>query len=273
MRKEVHQFLFDYVDKKKSKFRNIALRVLKTGDEPFRSEAFLRVGKDFLNKKKIGSARSQFFKILKSKQALNESKAKAAVLIAEMDVETLKLTLPSGPMSAHRTVRYIERMMLRAQPNIDQMQAVFKFNNPESSLRALIKLSRLYVDLGIVFESIQVSDKAHLKRSTEREVRTFLTKIRDSYYKSYSSALNIMSRNKKLKRKYSSRLKRIKRDFKKFVTGHPLDEMQGANDERTEAYKRYVGVKRQRSPRSRSPRGDQLYIFYKTQRIAMKGSR
>ena len=216
LRKEAHQFLFDYVDKKRSKFRNFALRVLKTGDEPFRSEAFLRVGKDFLNKKKIGSARSQFFKILKSKQALNESKAKAAVLIAEMDVETLKLTLPSGPMSGSSAMRYIERMMLRAQPNIDQIQAVFKFNDPESSLRALIKLSRLYVDLNIVFESIQVSDKAHSKRSTERGIRALLTKIRDSYYKSYRRALDIMSRNKKLKIKYSSRLRRIKRDFKKF---------------------------------------------------------
>ena len=42
------------------------------------------------------------------------------------------------------------------------------------------------------------------------------------------------------------------------VTGHPLDEMQGANDERAEAYKRYVGVKRGGRQRSRSPRGGQL---------------
>ena len=44
----------------------------------------------------------------------------------------------------------------------------------------------------------------------------------------------------------------------KIVTGHPLDEMQGANDEQAEAYKRYVGVKRRGRQRSRSPRGDQL---------------
>ena len=50
-----------------------------------------------------------------------------------------------------------------------------------------------------------------------------------------------------------------KEESSKKVTGHPLDEMQGANDERAEAYKRYVGVgSKEASPRSRSPRGGQL---------------
>ena len=56
---------------------------------------------------------------------------------------------------------------------------------------------------------------------------------------------------------------------KKKVTGHPLDEMQGANDERAEAYKKSVGVKRRGKQRSRSPRGDQLqkkiYKYRKSQ--------
>ena len=47
------------------------------------------------------------------------------------------------------------------------------------------------------------------------------------------------------------------------VTAHNLDEMQGAKEARAEAYKRYVGVKRQRRRRSRSRRlpqtkGEQL---------------
>ena len=44
------------------------------------------------------------------------------------------------------------------------------------------------------------------------------------------------------------------------ATAHSLDEMQGAKEERTEAYKRYVGVKRQRSRSRRLPqtRGEQL---------------
>ena len=45
---------------------------------------------------------------------------------------------------------------------------------------------------------------------------------------------------------------------RKNVTGHPLDEMQDANDEQAEACKKYVGVQREDKQQSRSPRGDQL---------------
>lgn len=216
IRHQAHQFLFSYVDKKNSKFRNSALKILKGGDEPFSSESFLRGGEEFLKKKKTSLARAQFLKVLNSKKAFNESKAQAAILIAEMDVESLKLNLPNRPMSANKTVKYIERMMSRVRPNIDQIQAVLNFKHSESSLRALIKLSRLYVDLSILFKSIRVSDRSQLKISTEREIRNLLSTTKSSYYQSYSSALNIISQDKKFKRKYSSRLRKIKKDYEKF---------------------------------------------------------
>ena len=58
------------------------------------------------------------------------------------------------------------------------------------------------------------------------------------------------------------------------VAAHSLDEMRGAKAERAEAYKRYVGVKRQRRRRSRLRRllqtkGEQLLLFFITLTILL----
>ncbi len=212
----VHQHLFDHVDKIKVGFKANALRVLQNGQEPFRSEAMLKVAMDALADKKVSLAKSKFRDILQSRGALAESKAKASIFLAEMKVQDLSLDRASKPMNFDRTLSFIERTMAKAQPITLDFQDVLKFGHDESSLRALIKLSRLYLDLGMIMASLVVVDKADLKLAIEREIRNLKTTLRTSFYQSYENSLNIMAKNRKLKSKYNYRVKKIKREFEKF---------------------------------------------------------
>lgn len=215
---EVHQFLFDHVEKLKAGFKDNALRVLQTGQEPFKSEAFIRVGIELLDQKKEKDARSKFISALNSKEALAESKAKAAIFLAEMDVEDLKLSRAQSSFGFNGAVKFIETTMSKAGPIIEKFQNVLKFGHDESSVRSLIKLSRLYLDLGMVMGSIVVKDKPDLTLAIDRELRNLKSTLRTSFYESYESSLNIMANNSKLKSKYKSRIKKIKQEFEVYYT-------------------------------------------------------
>lgn len=218
MNTEIHQLLFDHVDKIKVGFKDYALRVLQKGQEPFKSEAHLRIAMDFLDAKKTAEAKTNFRIVINSKGALAESKAKAAIFLAEMDVQNLSLSKANAPMNFDKTLKFIEQTMAKAQPITNDFQKVIKYGHDESSLRALIKLSRLYLDLGIVMSSLVVNDKPDLKLAIEREIRTLKTTLRTSFYQSYESSLNIMAKNSKLKSKYNSRVRKIKQEFEAFYS-------------------------------------------------------
>lgn len=213
---EIHQYLFDHVEKFKLGFKNNALRVLQTGNEPFKSEALLRVAMDFLDDKKTVQAKAKFVEVLNSRGALAESKAKASIFLAEMQVTSLSLAKANKPMNFDATLKFIEQTMAKAQPITQDFQNVLSFGHDESSLRALIKLSRLYLDLGIVMSSLVVNDKPDLKLGIEREIRNLKSTLRTSFYESYESSLNIMAKNSKLKSKYNSRIRKIKQEFEAF---------------------------------------------------------
>lgn len=213
---EIHQFLFDHVEKLKLGFKDNALRVLQTGQEPFRSEAFIRVGVDLLDEKKEKESRAKFLAVLNSKGSLSESKAKASIFLAEMDVDKLKLSRAQAAFGFNGAVKFIETTMAKSAPLIDGLQNVLKFGHDESSIRALIKLTRLYLDLGMVMGSIVVNDKPDLKLGIERELRNLKSTLRSSFYESYESSLNIMAKNSKLKSKYGSRIRKIKQEFEAF---------------------------------------------------------
>jgi TolA-binding protein len=213
---DVHQYLFDHVEKIKVGFKDNALRVLQTGQEPFRSEAYIRIALDLLDKDKTVEARAKFTAVLKSPKALAESKAKAAIFIAEMEVKKLSLNRATKPMNFDATLKFIEQTMAKARPVTEDFQNVLTFGHDESSLRALIKLSRLYLDLGMVMSSLVVNDKPDLKLGIEREIRNLKSTLRTSFYESYESSLNIMARNSKLKSKYNSRVRKIRQEFETF---------------------------------------------------------
>ncbi len=215
---EVHQFLFDHVEKNKVGFKDSALRVLQNGQEPFKSEAYLRVAMELLEKNKIQEAKAKFKSVLQSNGSLAETKAKAAIFIAELDVKNLALARPTQAMNFDTSLKFIERTMAKAQPITADFQNVLTFGHDESSLRALIMLSRLYLDLGIVMNAIVIQDKPDLKLGIERELRNLKSTLRNSFYQSYESALNIMAKNAKIKSKYNSKLRKIKQEFEAFYT-------------------------------------------------------
>lgn len=213
---EVHQLLFDHVDKKNIGFKSAALRVLQTGQEPFRSEALIRVAIDYKNENKTVAAKSKFQQVLSSPTALSESKAKASIFIAEMDMSSLSLIRAPRAMGFDTSISFIERTMKKVNPVTEQLQAVLTFSHGESSLRSLIKLSRVYLDLGVVLGSINVNDKPDLKLAVEREIRKLKSTVRSSFYESYEKSLNLMAQDRTLKRKYNSRVKKIKQEFEEF---------------------------------------------------------
>jgi tetratricopeptide (TPR) repeat protein len=213
---DVHQFLFDHVEKIKVGFKDNALRVLQNGQEPFKSEANLRIAMDLLSDKKIQNAKSKFILVLKSPGALAETKGKAAIFIAELDVKNLALAKPTQAMNFDTTLKFVERTMAKAQPLIEDFQNVLSFGHNESSLRSLLMLSRLYLDLGVVMASIVVKDKPDLKLGIDREIRNLKSTLRSSFYQSYESALNIMGKDRKLKSKYNYKLRKIKQEFETF---------------------------------------------------------
>ncbi len=213
---EIHQFLFDHVEKFKVGFKDNALRVLQTGNEPFKSEAYIRVAVELLDQKKEKEARSKFLSVLNSKDGLAESKAKASIFLAEMDVKSLELDRAKAAFGFNGAVKFIETTMGKAGPITEKFQNVLKFGHDESSLRALIKLSRLYLDLGMVMGSVVINDKPDLKLAIDRELRNLKSTLRTSFYESYESSLNIMAKNSKLKSKYNSRVRKIKQEFEVF---------------------------------------------------------
>lgn len=213
---EVHQFLFDHVDKNRVGFKDAALRVLQTGQEPFKSEAQLRVAMDFIADKKISQAKSKFLEVIRSSGSLAETKAKAAIFIAELDVKGLALAKPAQAMNFDATLKFVENTMAKAQPVTEDFQKVLSYGHDESSVRALLMLSRLYLDLGVVMASIVVQDKPDLKLGIDREIRNLKGTLRSSFYQSYESALNIMAKDSKLKSKYNSKLRKIKQEFETF---------------------------------------------------------
>lgn len=212
----VHQFLFDNVDKNRMGFKNASLRVLQTGKEPFRSEAAIRVGLEYLSEGNVKAAKAKFETVLVSREALNESKGKASIFLAEMNVKGMGLKAPAPMMNFDQTVKYLEGLMLKATPVTERLQAVMTFNHAESSLRAYIKLSKVYLDLGMMLNQVNVNDKADLKLAIERELRNLKMTTKTSFYESYERALNIMARDSKLKRKYGSELRKVRKEFDDF---------------------------------------------------------
>ena len=212
----VHQYLFDHVDKGRSGFKQASLRVLQTGKEPFKSEAFIRVGIEYLGANNVKAARAKFNEVLNSKQALAESKAKASIFVAEMDVKQLKITAPAGTLNFDQAVKYLESVMARVTPVNQRLQAVLGFNHAESSLRAYLRLARVYLDLGVVLNQVNVNDKPDLKLAIERELRNIKMTTKTSFYESYEMALNLITKDRSLKRKYNSELKKIRKEFDEF---------------------------------------------------------
>lgn len=212
----VHHYLFDHVDKGRSPFKHASLRVLQTGKEPFKAEAFIRVGIEYLADNKLKQARDKFQTVLNSKGALNESKAKATIFVAEMDLKQLKIATPPATLNFDRAIKYLETTMTKITPVTQKLQSVIGYGHGESSLRAYIKLARVYLDLGIVLNQVNVNDKADLKLALDRELRNLKMTTRTSFFESYEMALNLISKDRTLKRKYNGELKKVRKEFDEF---------------------------------------------------------
>lgn len=211
-----HQYLFDHVDKGRSHFKQAALRVLQTGKEPFRSEAFIRVGVEYLAANNTKSARQKFEAVLNSKDSLAETKGKASIFVAEMDLKQLNISAPTRAMGFDQGVKYLETIMMKVSPVVQKLQNVLAYKHPESSLRAYIKLSRVYLDLGMVLNQVEVKDKPDLKLALERELRNIKMTTKTSFYESYEMALNLITKDRSLRRKYNSELKKVRKEFDEF---------------------------------------------------------
>lgn len=213
----VHQYLFDHVDQRRSSFRQAALRVLQTGKEPFKSEAFIRVGMEYLAANNAKAARQKFETVMRAKDALAESKAKATIFVAEMDHKLLNITHATKPMSFDQTVKYLEPMMVRVSTVTQKLHDVLAYGHQESSLRAYLKLARVYLDLGVALNQIQINEKkADLKLAIDRELRNIKMTTKTSFFESYEMALNLITKDRTLRRKYNGELKKVRKEFDEY---------------------------------------------------------
>ena len=210
---QMHQRLFDFVEKPKHKFYLYSLATLKReAKEPFKAEAWYKEAEYAYRSKKHSKMAQNIRTIRKSRSASSEVKGRATHLGTKIAKFELKKT--RDILSPTQAKSLVEKAVRSGTKFIGKHQEVLDYNDSESSVKSLYEINKAYIEIFDYMNSLKIEGSPNSVSSTKKELIQVAEVLRGSFLEATELAKDHMGSNKKVSKAYKRKFKTLETRMK-----------------------------------------------------------